>query len=112
MELPRRSERLKRKREQQLVTEIKPKKLHIKKQKLEEPVQLKDITCLKKKTPIHNRYNAQPSAERAQQEQKISLRIRMNNKLYKIDNLQLLRRRLQDIYKYSRKSYPIRRAFI
>lgn len=109
MELPRRSERLKRKREQQIVTEIKPKKLHIKKQKLEEPVQLKDITCLKKKTPIHNRYNAQPST---QQEQKISLRIRMNNKLYKIDNLQLLRKRLQDIYKYSRKTYPIRRAFI
>lgn len=109
MELPRRSERLKRKREQQIVTEIKPKKLHIKKQKLEEPVQLKDITCLKKKTPTHNPYNAQPST---QQEQKISLRIRMNNKLYKIDNLQLLRRRLQDIYKYSRKSYPIRRAFI
>lgn len=102
MQLPRRSERLKRKREQQqILTEVKHKKCGIKKQRLEEPKQRKDIKFQKQTAPIYNRY---------QEERKISLRIRLNNKLYKIENLQMLRRRLQDIC--GKKSYVKKRAFI
>lgn len=91
VQLPRRSERLKRKRDQQMVTEVKQKKCEIKKQRLEEPKQLQDMKLKKQIPPVYNRYNIQ-------EERKTCLRVRLNNKLYKIDNIQLFRKRLQDIY--------------